>query len=167
MGECNIEVDRSDNVIGMRPREDFYTGNYIHRSVHLILFNSRGEILIQKRAPTKVWFPNLYTYSVSGTVAKESYNYSIRKEVQEEIGLSIEMKFLFKYLFLGETSKSYNAVYSGKSDNKITPDLTEMSKVKWVPTAELEKDITLHPEMYTPTFRMGMKKFFDEYYTKK
>ena len=73
MVEQNIEVDKNDNQIGLRPRDDFYTGKYIHRSSHLILFNSKNEILLQHRAPTKKWYPNLFTYSVSGTVANESY----------------------------------------------------------------------------------------------
>lgn len=80
MIEQNIEVDEKDNVIGFRPRDDFYTGKYIHRASHLILFNSKNEILIQKRASTKKWYPNLYTFSVSGTVADESYEDCIKKE---------------------------------------------------------------------------------------
>ena len=55
MVEQNIEVDKNDNQIGLRPRDDFYTGKYIHRASHLILFNSKNEILLQHRAPTKKW----------------------------------------------------------------------------------------------------------------
>ena len=31
MVEQIIEVDENDNQIGLRPKDDFYTGKYIHR----------------------------------------------------------------------------------------------------------------------------------------
>jgi isopentenyldiphosphate isomerase len=66
--EMCLEVDKNNRVIGLRSIPDFQTGKYIHRSAHLLLFNSKGDVLIQKRSSNKRWYPNLYTYSVSGTV---------------------------------------------------------------------------------------------------
>ena len=120
--EMNYEVNKDDNVIGLRPRDDFYTGKYIHRSSHLILFNSKNEVLVQKRSPTKKWYPNLYTYSVSGTVAEESYDECIKKETEEEIGITVPGKYLFKYPFFDELDKAYHAVFIGNSDEEIKPD---------------------------------------------
>ncbi len=85
----NIEVDKNDNALGLRPRSDYYTGKYIHRACQLILFNSKNKILLQQRASTKRWYPNLFTFSVSGTVTHESYEACIQKEMQEEIGITI------------------------------------------------------------------------------
>jgi len=46
MEELNIEVDENNNKIGLRPKSDFHTGKFIHRSSWLILFNSKNEILL-------------------------------------------------------------------------------------------------------------------------
>ncbi len=162
--EKNIEVDENDNVIGLRPRDDFYTGRYIHRSVNLILFNNKNEILIQKRVLTKKWYPGLWTYSVSGTVADESYEDCMKKEMREEIGISVPAKFLFKFLLLAEEDKAVHAVFSAASENKIKPDLGEMSEIKWVPAEELKADIARHPEKYTPAFAEGMNRYFAEFF---
>lgn len=62
--EYNLEVDENDVVIGLRLRVDFYTGKYIPRSVHLILKNSKNQILLQMRSKDKVWVPNKLSYSV-------------------------------------------------------------------------------------------------------
>lgn len=164
MIERNIEVDKEDNVLGLRPRDDFYTGKYIHRSSNLILFNSKNEILVQKRSPTKKWYPNLYTYSASGTVADESYEDCMKKEMQEEIGISIPVKFIFKYPFFDELDKAFHAVFVGKSDDEIKPDNREMTEIKWIPGEDLKKDIQEHSEKYTPPFVEGMKKYFAEFY---
>lgn len=164
MPELNIEVDKDNKPLGLRPREDFYTGKYIHRSSHLILFNSKNEILIQKRAATKIWFPNLYTYSVSGTVADETYEETIAREMAEEIGISVPAKKLFEFPHFDTLDKAWQCIFVGKSDEAITADAREMSEVKWVNAELLKIDIQEHPEIYTPPFIIGMKKFFEKYY---
>ena len=165
MVEYNIEVDKKDKIIGTRPRTDFYTGNYIHRASALILFNSKNEILIQKRVPTKKWHPNCYTYSVSGTVAEnETYESCLKKETKEEIGISTPVKFLFKAFHSEATDKLFYSVYVGKSDDEIKFEEKEITKIKWIQVEELKKDIETNPQKYTPTFVEGMKIFFEKYY---
>jgi len=163
MVEKNIEVDEKDNVLGLRPRDDFYTGKHIHRASHLVLLNSKDEILVQKRVPTKKWYPNLYTFSVSGTVADESYEHCMKKEMQEEIGISIPVKFIFKFPFFDKLDKAFHAIFVGKSDEEIKPDKREMTEARWIPAEDLKKDIKEHPEKYTPPFVEGMKKYFAEF----
>jgi len=164
MTEQNIEVDKYDNVIGLRPRDAFYTGKYIHRSAHLILFNSKDEILIQKRAADKKWYPDLYTYSVSGTVADESYEECIKKEMQEELGISIPAKFIFKYPFFDTFDKAFHALFAARSEKEVKPDSREMSEIKWIPAKELKRDIQKNPQKYTPPFVEGMRKYFSEFH---
>lgn len=53
MTEKIIEVDENDNQMGLRPADDFYGGKYVHRTSHLILFNSKNEILLQLRSLEK------------------------------------------------------------------------------------------------------------------
>ncbi len=164
MVELNIEVDNNDNVIGLRQHDDYFTGKYIHRSSHLILFNSNHEILIQKRDSTKKWYPDLYTYSVSGTVRDESYTVCIEREMQEEIGISTKVKYLFTYPFFDTLDKAFHAVFVGKSDENIKPDTSEISKIEWIPPAQLKKEIIVNPSKFTPPFVAGMTKYFTEFY---
>lgn len=162
--EKNIEVDKNDNKIGLRPRDDFYTGKYIHRASHLILFNLKNEILLQKRAKDKKWYPDLYTFSVDETVADESYEDCIKRGMQEEIGILIEVKRLFKYPFFDTFDKAWHCVFVGKSDQEIKPDKREIQKIKWIKVEELKKDVEKHPEIYTPPFTRGIKKYFSEFF---
>ncbi|MCK9272649.1 NUDIX domain-containing protein [Candidatus Gracilibacteria bacterium] len=164
MIEQNIEVDINDSQIGLRPRDDFYTGKYIHRSSHLILFNSKNEILLQHRTPTKKWYPNLFTYSVSGTVANESYEECIEREMQEEIGISINVKRLFTYPFFDTLDKAWRCVFIGKTDDNIIPDAREIQEIKWMDADELKRDILKNSDIYSPPFVEGMKKYFNEFY---
>ena len=159
MIELNIEVDKNDKKIGLRPISDFQTGKFIHRSSHLLLRNSKGEILLQKRSSNKKWYPNLYTYSVSGTVANENYKKCVKREMKEEIGISIPIKLLFIYKYFDKPEKAFHALFYGESDKKIIPDKREISKVLWMSPEELKKDLKKHPKKYVPHVRFGLKKY--------
>lgn len=161
--EMNVEVDENDNVIGLRPRKDFYSDKHIHRSSYLLLFNSKKEMLIQKRAPKKKWHPNLYTYAVCETVANETYEETMHREIMEEIGISIPFKKLFKYKHFGDNDKAFKMVFIGKSDKTIKPLKREIESIKWISLKDLKKDLEEHPNKYAPPFVKGMKIFFEKY----
>jgi len=157
----SIEVDKNNKKIGLRTISDFQTGKFIHRSAHLLLINSKNEILIHKRSSNKVWYPNLYTYSVSGTVKNESYKKCIMREIKEEIGILVPViKLLFVYKYFDKKEKAFHALFIGKSDDKIIPDKVEIQNVKWMTKEKLKKDITKNSKKYVPHVVFGLKKYF-------
>lgn len=161
--ELIIEVDEQNNVIGLRSREDFYGGKHIHRSCQLMLFNSKNELAIMKRSPTKRWYPNLYTFSVSGTVDDETTAMCIEREIKEEVGLDIKPKELFTFYHSDSQNSAFETVYVATSDEKITPEEKEISIVEWVKLDLLKKDTENSPEKYTPPFLEGLKIYWQKY----
>ena len=166
MTELISEVDRDDNFLGLRPREDFYSGNYIHRASQLILLDPENRMLLQKRAPGKYWYPNRYTYSVSGTVADESYETCIAREMIEEIRISVPVKKLFKIPCILENKGAYHTVFSGRCSEEmaslIRHDPEEAVFVEWVELEDLHRAVKIEPGNYTPSLRAGIIKIFEE-----
>lgn len=81
-------VNENDEVMGEDSRENIQRLGLLHREVHVWLFNSKGEILFQKRGPDKDTFPNLLDASVGGHVEiGESYEQAAVQELREETGL--------------------------------------------------------------------------------
>ena len=160
------EVDRDDNFLGLRPREDFYSGNHIHRASQLILLDPKNRMLLQKRAPGKYWYPNRYTYSVSGTVADESYETCIMREMLEEIGISVPFRKLFKIPCILENKGAYHTVFSGRCSEEtaslIRHDPEEAVSVEWVELEDLHRAVKIKPGNYTPSLRAGIIKIFEE-----
>ncbi|GAB1307320.1 NUDIX domain-containing protein [Urechidicola sp. KH5] len=74
---------------------------WLHASVHIWFYTSDGNLLFQKRSPTKKVFPNMWDVSVAGHIgAGESAQTSAVREVMEEIGLEItapELNFIASY----------------------------------------------------------------------
>ncbi|MBU0648462.1 NUDIX domain-containing protein [Patescibacteria group bacterium] len=160
-----IQVDEEDNLIGLRAIKDFDKSDLIHRSVHLILMNSKGEMMLQKRAKGKRWYPGLYSYSVSGTVEDEAYFEAMDREMKEEIGLDLMFCRLFKYLHTDKKAdNAWRVVYLAQSDEKVKPDKKEIDEVKWVKLKDLKKDLKNNPDAYTKPFAAGMNIFFKEYW---
>jgi len=164
MTENCIEVDENNNQIGLRPHEDFFTGKYIHRGSHLLLFNTKNEVLIHKRTPTKKWYPNTYHYSASGTVANETYEECMQREMKEELSINAPCKKLFVFKNFRKTDKAFHAFFVATSDDKVTPDPKEMSEIKWIHIDKLKDNILRNPKKYTPSFLKGMKTYFEKYY---
>ncbi|MDR7666613.1 Nudix hydrolase [Methanosarcina sp. Z-7115] len=164
------EVDKNDNFLGLREREEFYSGKHIHRAAQLILLNPENKMLIQKRAPQKRWYPDRYTYSVSGTVADESYEACMKREMLEEIGISVPFRKLFKVSCIFENKGAVNTVFSGRCSEKTTslirPDPEEAVYVEWIELEELYRAVKTEPEKYTPSLRAGITKVFQEGYGK-
>lgn len=60
--------------------------------VHVCLFDSRGRMLIQQRAPEKIICPNLWDVSVGGGVdAGEDSRRGAEREFREELGYPLDL----------------------------------------------------------------------------
>ena len=63
--------------------------------VHVCVFDSRGRLLIQRRTPEKVIFPNLWDVSVGGGVdAGEDSRRGAEREFREELGYPLDLSGL-------------------------------------------------------------------------
>ncbi|CAA0241506.1 NUDIX hydrolase [Tenacibaculum maritimum] len=98
MDELIAIVDHTGNYTGKTClKSEAHTNGFFHLTVHIWLYTSNGKILLQKRAPSKKVFPNMWDISVAGHVAaSEKIMTAALREVKEEIGLKITAKELFK-----------------------------------------------------------------------
>src|SRR5215468_11100142 len=92
-------VNERDEVIDSKPRSEVHRLGLLHRAVHVLVFNSRGQIFLQKRSMKKDRQPGLWDSSASGHVdSGEDYDATAVREVREEIGLVVSQvpRRLFK-----------------------------------------------------------------------
>jgi isopentenyldiphosphate isomerase len=78
-------------------KSEAHKNGWFHATVHIWLFTADEKILLQKRALTKKVFPGLWDISVAGHIAAgESILSAVKREVFEEIGLSLTDNNLIK-----------------------------------------------------------------------
>src|SRR4051794_19553070 len=56
-------VDDRDQILGQAPRSEVHAQHWLHRAVHIFVFNTRGELLIHQRTATKDECPLMFTSS--------------------------------------------------------------------------------------------------------
>lgn len=122
-------VDENDMVIAQAPREDIYTYKLLHRIVHILIFNDKGEIGLQLRSKSVSYCPNHWSTSVGGhPEAGEKPKQSALREYQEELASTTPIVFWKK------------AFYSPKVGlDKILYVFKTKSQGKEKPTKEVEK----------------------------
>src|SRR5213593_3474588 len=83
-------VNERDEVIGQQVRHEVHRLGLKHRAVHVLVFNTRGEIFLQKRSLKKDRQPGLWDSSASGHLdSGETYDACALRELREELGLEL------------------------------------------------------------------------------
>ena len=147
-------VDENDVVIGMKERDALVPGD-ICRVSALWLTNSRGEVLIARRALEKKSSPGLWSCAVAGVVdGDETYEENMIRETQEEIGLTL----LPEELTLGikeRRSRVFLQWYFATKDVAIS-DLTlqkeEVMGARWISLQELNAWMRESPHEFVESF---------------
>lgn len=144
-----VVVDEHDAVVGYKPRSVCNNDpSLIHRAVELLITNTKGQILLQKRSLTKDTDPGYWSTSVGGHVAKgESYEQAMKREVQEELGIDIPVKFMSTQIVRFPHETEMEALFTATFDGPFHPNMQEVSEVKFFDKREIALGLasgTLH-----------------------
>lgn len=153
-------VDERDRVVGQATRAEVHAQGLTHRAVHVFVFNSRGELLLQMRSALKDEFPMRWTSSASGHLdAGESYDEAARRELAEELGFDSPLEFLTKLPASTETANEFTAFYRTNSDAEPRFPPEEIAWLEFHGLDAVAAMIAERPDEFSPLFRA----LFDEY----
>lgn len=136
-------VNINDEVIGQANRKECNSNpDLIHRAVFVLIFNNKKQPLWQKRSLSKDTSPGEWVTAVSGHVdAGESYDKTAVREAREELGVTIEVEFLGKFLFRYPNENEYSVIYKAHSNGPFNYNKEEISEIKFMTFSEiLEKE---------------------------
>ena len=109
-------------------------GDY-HLVVHVCIFNSKNQLLIQQRQPFKKGWPNMWDLSVGGSaVAGDSSSRAAEREVMEELGLELDLSHC-RPVFTMNFSDGFDDYYIVKKDVDLSVlrlQEEEVQRVRWV-----------------------------------
>jgi 8-oxo-dGTP pyrophosphatase MutT (NUDIX family) len=114
-------VDKENNVTGTAPRSEMREKGLPHRATYILVFNSKGELFVQKRTPVKDIYPGYYDVATGGVVmAGESYDESAARELQEEMGIQgVSLTHLFDFYHQDVSNRVWGRAYSCVYDGEI------------------------------------------------
>ena len=156
-------VDADGNVIGSATRGECHNGSYLlHPVVHLHVFNSQGELYLQKRPEWKDIQPGKWDTAVGGHVDfGESPREALNREVREELGITdFEPVFVDKYVF--ESRRERELVYVNRTtyDGPVCPSQDELAGGRFWTMQEI-KDAISHG-ILTPNFESEFQRCFPD-----
>jgi isopentenyl-diphosphate delta-isomerase len=155
-----VLVDEQDNAIGAVEKMEAHRKGLLHRAFSVILFNSSGEILLQKRSRNKYHSGGLWTNACcSHPLPDESTQDASRRRLLHEMGINAEPRFAFKFIYRTALDNDLiehelDHVLIGSFDGAPVINLDEVEAWKFMKMDALRRDIAMHPESYTAWFRL-------------
>ena len=149
-------VNERDEVIGRNTRCEVHRLKLMHRAIHVLVFNSRGEVFLQKRSMKKDLCPGLWDSSCSGHLdAGEDYDAAAARELGEEIGVfGATPPRWFRIEACEETAQEFCWVYRLRHEGPFTLHPDEIETGEWLGPAELDRRIAARPQDYCPAIRL-------------
>jgi len=164
-------VNERDEVIDRRPRNEVHQLGLLHRAIHVLVFNSRGETFLQKRSMTKDREPGKWDSSSSGHVdSGEDYDACAVRELREEIGLDMNvgtvatrasppLQKLFKIAAGPETDQEFVWVYRCQSEGPFRLHPDEIERGEWLAPEAVTRWLAKRPQDFASAFRLIWKKY--------
>ena len=155
-------VDEDGNTIGKALRSVCHDGKsmLLHPVVHLHLFNTKGELFLQKRVKTKDIQPGKWDTSVGGHVNPgETPDEAIMREAREELGINNFIpEFLKKYVWESSRERELVNSFSTISDEVPVINTDEIEEGRFWTLDEIKE--TLGKNVFTPNFESEFRKIF-------
>lgn len=155
-----ILVDAEDNALGTMEKMEAHRKGLLHRAFSVVLLNSKGEVLLQKRASSKYHSGGLWTNTCcSHPLPGESLSHATQRKLQQEMGICPPIEPAFKFIYRVELEKDlveheFDHVFAGTFDGEPRINKDEVDDWKFVNLAQLRQDTLENPDRYTHWFRI-------------
>jgi len=163
-------VNERDEVVGQNTRREVHARGLWHRAVHVLVFNARGEVFLQKRSLKKDIAAGKWDSSASGHLdSGEAYDACAVREVREEIGLELAAKTatgasqplhrLFKIDARRETGWEFCWVYRCENEGPFVLHPDEIETGAWFAPDAVTQWVSKKPQDFASAFVLIWKMF--------
>jgi len=166
-----ILVDKNDKQVGLMPKLEAHKKGVLHRAFSIFIFNSKYELLLQKRASSKYHSGGLWTNTCCSHPREgEDILDAANRRLDEEMGIKTSLRKVYDFIYKAEldnqlTEHEFDHVFYGVFDNDPILNKNEAEDFKWVDMETLNNDIIKNEDNYTVWFKIAFEYFYD--YLKK
>jgi isopentenyl-diphosphate delta-isomerase len=159
-----LTVNEKDEAAGYMDKLLVHRQGILHRAFSVLLFNSRGCMLLQKRGAGKYHSALLWTNACCSHQGEgETLTGSVERRLQEELrvgGVKLDELFTLSYRCSFENGLIENEidhVFGGNYDGDVKFDPLEIEQIAWVDVNRVREDMA-NGGKYTYWFRMIMDR---------
>lgn len=165
-----ILVDSNDKSIGVMPKMEAHEKGLLHRAFSVLIFNSDGKLLLQRRAIDKYHSGGLWTNTCCSHPAPgQGTADAAVKRLQEEMGIHANIDYHSCFIYQtaldhGLQEYELDHIYIGWSDEQPVLNPNEVMEYKYLLPEDVSEDMLKNPESYSVWFRIIWRKLM---YTNK
>lgn len=165
MEEFVVLVNPEDNVLGLMEKQQAHVNGLLHRAFSVFLFNTKGEMLLQKRASEKYHSPLKWTNAVcSHPRIEETYLGGAKRRIQEELGIDVELSEKFDFIYKANVGNGLwehelDHVFVGTFEDEFHLNKDEVDEVRYISVEDLDKEIHENPENFTEWFKIILEEY--------
>ncbi len=157
-------VDENDAVLRQEKRYVVHRDGLIHRAVHILVFNKKKEVLIQKRSILKDKNPGLWDSSAAGHLnAGEEYDAAAVRELKEELGIEVDVQEIAKLPPSEDTGWEHVGLYVARHDGALRYPASEIEHAMWFKMEQIQQWIGKRPQDFAPGFIHCWKAFYQKF----
>jgi isopentenyl-diphosphate delta-isomerase type 1 len=147
-------VNERDEVVGQLSRREVHRQGLRHRAVHVLIFNSKGEIFLQKRSSLKDTFPGRWDSSAAGHLNPgEEYDACALREVREELGFTMPAipERILRIDACDDTGQEFVWVYRCQAEGPFELNVEEIETGGWFAPDYVSRWISERPDDFAPS----------------
>ena len=166
-----ILVDENDNQVGLMPKLEAHQIGLLHRAFSFFIFNSKYELLLQKRASSKYHSGGLWTNTCCSHPREgEEILDAAKRRLIEEMGIDTSLRKVHDFIYKAEldndlTEHEFDHVLYGIYNEDPIINKDEADDFKWIDMDSLNEDIKTNGNNYTIWFKIAFEYFYN--YSKK
>ena len=166
-----ILVDENDNQVGVMPKLEAHQKGLLHRAFSVFIFNSKYELLLQKRASSKYHSGGLWTNTCCSHPREgEEILDAANRRLIEEMGIETSLRKVHDFIYKAEldndlTEHEFDHVLYGIYNEDPIINKDEADDFKWIDMDSLNEDIKTNGNNYTIWFKIAFEYFYN--YLKK
>lgn len=155
-------VDEHNRVVGAAPRREMRRKGLPHRSTYVLVFNSNGDLYVQKRTQTKDVFPGYYDPMAGGVVlAGESYMACATRELEEEMSIrDVPLIWRFNFYYADTRTRVWGGVFSCVYDGDIVLQEEEVESGAFASISDILQRAQTEP--FTPDGMYVLSRYLNE-----
>lgn len=169
--ELLILVDEKDGELGALSKRECHIGDGIlHRAFSIFLFNAQGEVLMQRRSPTKTLWPGYWSNACcSHPRDGETVDEAVHRRLAQELGVSTHLEYLYKFVYKAKfgsvgTEHELCWVWAGSAEaDQVEENPNEIAEWQFLRPEELDSKMDNSPASFTPWIKLEWKWLKENY----
>jgi isopentenyl-diphosphate delta-isomerase len=164
LAEQVVLVDEEDREVGVASKLKAHQEGQLHRAFSVLVFDSAGSMLLQRRSAAKYHSAGLWSNSCCGHPRPgEVLQAAAERRLREELGLDVALQHDFSFIYQASLEGDMHEheldhVFVGYSDAAPVPDSGEVSEWRRVSSRALLEEMSADPAAFTAWFHILMRR---------